>query len=255
VDQKINNFNVVLLVAGSGKRISNFSKKPKCLLKIGQKTILERNLNIWKNIGLKNIFIVLGYKSKSVEKELKKVKKKFKIRKIYNKNYNNYGNSFSLFLALKKISGPVVIFDGDLIYDKKILLSFLYKSPPNSILTGPGKSSDIECAKVLIGKDKSIKKIVDKESISNKKYIGLKFLGEALGIIKLSSRHAQKLRNSLKDFLSVKENLELNWEKAFNHFLLRNKLNYYFTKSKKWIEIDLKKDFIKALKIIKKHNI
>lgn len=255
MDQKINNFNVVLLVAGSGKRISNFSKLPKCLLKVGQKTILERNLSIWNSLGLKNIFIVLGYKSKSIEKELKKVKKNLKIRKIYNKNYSNYGNSFSLFLALKKIHGPVVIFDGDLVYDKKILLSFLYKSPPNSILTGPGKPSDIECAKVLIDKDNSIKKIVDKESIKNKKYIGLKFLGEALGIIKLSNLHTQKLRYSLKNFLSVKENLELNWEKALNHFLLRNKLNYYFTKSKKWIEIDLKKDFIKALKIIKKYNI
>ena len=59
----------------------------------------------------------------------------------------------------------------------------------------------------------------------------------------------------MKSFLSIRGNLDLNWEKAFNYFLKKNKLNYYFTKSKKWIEIDIKKDFVKALKIIKKYDI
>ena len=37
-------------------RISKYSKNPKCLLKIGQKTILERNFDIWKSLGFKNYF-------------------------------------------------------------------------------------------------------------------------------------------------------------------------------------------------------
>ena len=255
MDQKIKNLNVILLVAGEGKRISNLTKKPKCLLKIGNKTILHKNLFIWKKIGLKKIFVVLGYKSKIIEKELKLLDKHFKIIKLYNKKYKYWGNSYSLFLGLKKITGSVIIFDGDLIYDKKILSSFLNKSSANSILTGPGKINDKECAKIFLDKNGHVKKIIDKESISKKKYSNLKFLGEALGIVKLSNQYVKKLRKSLKTFLSVKKNLNLNWEKAFNHFLEKNKLNYYFTKSKKWIEIDNKKDFIKALKIIKKYNI
>ena len=80
-------------------------------------------------------------------------------------------------------------------------------------------------------------------------------MGEALGIIKLSSQHVKKLRKSLSFFLSNKNNVNLNWEKTFNFFLEKNIINYYFIKSKKWIEIDVKKDFIKALRIVKKYNI
>ena len=62
--------------------------------------------------------------------------------KLYNKKYKYWGNSYSLFLGLKKITGSVIIFDGDLIYDEKILYSFLHQSSANSILTGPGKIND-----------------------------------------------------------------------------------------------------------------
>lgn len=255
MDQSIKNLNIVFLAAGAGKRISNFSKKPKSLLKLGNETILEKNLKIWKKIGFKKIFIVLGYKGKLIEKNLKKFNSHFKINKTYNKNYIKYGNSYSLLLALKRINGPAIIFDGDLIYDKKILLSFLKHRYKNSILTGPGNINDKECAKVLLSKSGDVKRIIDKQKITKKEFGNLRFLGEAIGIIKLSKKNVYKLKKSLTKFLSIKENLNLNWEKAFNSFLESNKLNYYFTKSKKWIEIDTKKDFIKALKIVKKYNI
>ena len=94
-----------------------------------------------------------------------------------------------------------------------------------------------------------------KKVFFKKKFENLKFLGEAIGIIKLSKDHVKKLKKSLKIFLSIKGNLNLNWEKGLNYFLQKNKLNYFFTKSQKWIEIDDKKDISKALKLIKKYKI
>ena len=102
MDPKIKNLNVILLIAGAGKRISNLSKNPKCLLKIGKKTILKKNLDIWKKIGLKKIFMVLGYKSKVVEKELKGLNNYFKIcihfemleTSYFLRRYNNSLHSF-----------------------------------------------------------------------------------------------------------------------------------------------------------------
>ena len=64
-------------------------------------------------------------------------------------------------------------------------------------------------------KNGHVKKIIDKESISKKKYSNLKFLGEALGIVKLSNQYTKRLRKSLRSFLSIKKNLNFNWEKAF----------------------------------------
>ena len=49
-------------------------------------------------------FSLLENKSKIIEKELKLLDKHFKIIKLYNKKYKYCGNSYSLFLGLKKIA-------------------------------------------------------------------------------------------------------------------------------------------------------
>ena len=255
MDKDLKKLDIIILLAGAGKRISGYTKKPKCLIKINHKSILSKNMLIWKSLGLRKLNVVLGYKNKLVKEELKSYENLFKINKSYNKSFLSKGNTYSLYLGLKKIHGPVLIFDGDLIYDKKILSSFLSSAQLNSILVGPGKAGDLECAKVLLDKKGNVKKIVDKESIKKERYKHLRFLGEAIGIIKLSYNHVKKLKKALKIFLSKDENLNLNWEKAFNFFLKTNHLNYYFTRSKKWIEIDDKQDLIKAIKLVKKYNI
>ena len=176
MDKKINKINVILLVAGCGSRISKYSKNPKCLLKIGQKSILERNFDIWKSLGLKKIFIVVGYKKKLLENKLIKYKKNFKIKKILNNKFVTHGNCYSLYLALKKVKGEAIFFDGDLIYNYKILKHFLNHKKKDSILAGPGNINDIECAKVLVNK-KIVKRIIEKKKILNKEKKKYIFMG------------------------------------------------------------------------------
>ena len=64
MDKKIQSkkISVIFLLAGFGKRISNFTKEPKCLLKINGKTLIERNLSYLKSLKIKNVTMVLGYK-------------------------------------------------------------------------------------------------------------------------------------------------------------------------------------------------
>ena len=67
MDQKqkqLDQFSAIFLLAGYGKRISDVTKDPKCLLKINKKTLLNRNLSILKKLNIKNVTLVLGYKKK-----------------------------------------------------------------------------------------------------------------------------------------------------------------------------------------------
>ena len=51
----------LILAAGIGKRLK--ANVPKILLKIGNKSLLERHVENLLNLGIKNIGIVIGYKS------------------------------------------------------------------------------------------------------------------------------------------------------------------------------------------------
>ena len=57
-----NSTHIIILAAGKGSRISNYTKQPKSLLQISNKSILESNIDKFINVGAKNFTLVLGYK-------------------------------------------------------------------------------------------------------------------------------------------------------------------------------------------------
>lgn len=73
---------VVILCGGKGKRISVETKyKPKPLIKIGSKPILEHIMEIYKKNGFSNFYLLLGYKGNQIKNYFSK-KKKFNIKFI-----------------------------------------------------------------------------------------------------------------------------------------------------------------------------
>ena len=240
--------SAIILVAGSGKRIKKLTTNPKCLLKIGNTTILKRNLSFLLSKGIKNIFVVVGFEYKKIEKEIFEFNKKnnINISIVHNKKYLTHGNCYSLYLALKKVKNDIIFFDGDLVYEKKLLKQYLNHKSKNSILVGEGDQKDVECAKIYVEK-KRVKKIIEKKLYKSKKY---KFLGEALGINKLDIKSTIYFLKKAKKIFISKKYLQLNWDTFYDKFVLK-KLNiqYCFTKSKKWIEIDTYEDYKNSLKI------
>jgi choline kinase len=113
---------VLILAAGSGKRLRPLTKnKPKILVSLFGKSILQRQLELFKSCKIKDIAIVSGYKSNLL--------KKFKIINFQNKNYDNTNMVTSLFSAMsflkKKTSEDLIITYGDIIYEKKNLLKVM----------------------------------------------------------------------------------------------------------------------------------
>ena len=56
--------NVIILAAGTGSRMGYLTKQvPKCFLKINGIRLIERLIKQLREVGLKDISIVTGYKS------------------------------------------------------------------------------------------------------------------------------------------------------------------------------------------------
>ena len=245
---KAKSISAIILVAGIGKRISDYTNKPKCLLKINGESLLLRNIRFLQYYGIKNIIVVTGYKSHLIEQEINKIKNKISLKIVLNKRFKTHGNCYSLKLGLKKITNDVIYFDGDVVYEKKILGAYIKNKFVNSILIGNGDKYDVECAKVFSFK-KKVARVIEKRTFFNKKY---EFIGEAIGINKLC-------KNAIKNFLEIsniafknKDNLNLNWDTFYDKFLLKNiQISYSKISNNKWVEIDTYDDFIKAKKIMK----
>src|SRR5580658_8731265 len=65
----------ILLAAGRGLRLQQpeDQQQPKCLLKFGGKSLLERHLLLLRNEGVTEIVLALGFRHELVEAELERL--------------------------------------------------------------------------------------------------------------------------------------------------------------------------------------
>ena len=94
--QEKGKIKAIIIAAGCGNRLNSLTKeKPKCLLKINGKAILERQLETLRVCGINNIAVIGGYKAEMIN---------FPKAQYYeNRDYLNNNILNSLFCAEKEI--------------------------------------------------------------------------------------------------------------------------------------------------------
>ena len=99
--------------------------KPKCLLDIKGKTILERQIAALNECNIKDIALIRGYKKDAITLP--------NIRYYDNDRYEDTGELFSIFCAEREMKGRTIVLYGDIIFDNTILEKLL-KSPADIAL-------------------------------------------------------------------------------------------------------------------------
>lgn len=97
---------LLLLAAGSGKRIFKKIQKNKCLIKVYDKTLIKNIVHNSNNIkNVKEINCVVGFRKKYILEELKK----FNINFIENKKFKSTDMLYSTYLGLKNLNNDDVL--------------------------------------------------------------------------------------------------------------------------------------------------
>ena len=110
IDSKIN--SAVILAAGRSKATAPYSyEMPKALYKVHGKPLIERLISQLREAGIDKITIVIGH----MKEKFLYLREKFNVNFIINKDFDNKGNIWSLYLAKEKV-GNSVICDCDCYY-------------------------------------------------------------------------------------------------------------------------------------------
>lgn len=122
---------VILLAAGQGKRLGEYTHgKPKCLLPLGDETVLSRELRLLQIAGIdnENIYVLGGYKADML--------KEIAPNLIINPDYDRYENSYSLGYALQRVPyDDVLVMDTDLCFEESLLSDVLADRHDNLVLS------------------------------------------------------------------------------------------------------------------------
>jgi len=99
----------IILAAGEGKRLRPLTEsKPKCLINLFGKSILQRQIETLKKCNINDISIVIGYLGERIKMP--------DVTYFHNFNYNTTNMLETLFCAREKLSDSVIISYGDIVF-------------------------------------------------------------------------------------------------------------------------------------------
>ena len=207
----------IILAAGKGTRLLPLTEtKPKPLLKVANKPILEYNLEALHSL-VSEAIIVVGYKKEQIMEYFGTSYKRMKITYIIQKDICGTGNAV---LQTKQfVKGSFIVMNGDDIYSKEDIKACL--KPRYSILAQ--EVSEPERFGVLKLKQNHLEKIVEKPK---------KFLSN------LANAALYKVDDSIFEILKkVKKSKRKEYEFVDAVTLLAKKEKVICVKAKKWITI------------------
>ena len=248
---------VIILAAGMGSRFRPLTNnKPKCMLKLSNQTLIERQIKIFHSCNINDITIVTGYRSELIDIS--------NVNYVKNENYETTNMNESFFCALEPSNSPVLVTYGDIVFEQKIIQQMLeirdcirlavnlnWRKYYQNRTTHP--LSEAENVLVENGRILQIKKNIS-ESLQNQQ------IGEFLGIMMLSSDHVKIL---LERYSYLKKNHigtfhnSSSLSNAYITDMLQEiincgiNVNPVFTEGR-WFEIDTQEDFKNAEKLINK---
>ena len=204
----------IILAAGMASRLRPLTlTTPKSLLKVGERSLLQRSMDALIANGVREFCIVTGYLHEMIEDFVQKqYADSIKVTFVYNKVYETTNNIYSLWLARPFAEGEeVLLLDSDLLYDPQIITHVLATDAPN-VLTLIRHELGEEEMKVVTDAQGSIREI-------SKTCNPADAAGESLGIEKMGREYTRALYRELEPMMN-REHLEnVFYERAFERLI------------------------------------
>ena len=198
----------VILAAGMAKRLRPLTDtKPKCLLEVGGKTLLQRTVDAMLSANIREFVVVTGYRAEMIRDFLASHYQDLSIRFIDNPDYAHNNNIFSLWLAMEQLHGQeVLLMDSDILCDPEAVRRVAAQEC--SALAMQRHELGEEEMKVVTDEKGCIKEISKTCNSSDA-------AGESLGIEKMGVAYTKALYKELEPMMNEEHLENVFYERAF----------------------------------------
>ncbi|PKB79210.1 MAG: hypothetical protein BZY88_14510 [SAR202 cluster bacterium Io17-Chloro-G9] len=112
----------LILSAGMGTRLHPLTRtRPKCMVHVAGKPMLEYQLDSLRTAGVENCAIVVGYMAESVRGYFGSEYQGVSLSYVENKDYAKTNNLYSFWLAKAEFDDDILLLEGDLVFDDPLV--------------------------------------------------------------------------------------------------------------------------------------
>jgi choline kinase len=235
--------SAIILAAGVGHRLGHAA--PKVLLKFGGKTLLARHLAVLHANGVRDIAITVGHRPDLIRAELSRLGALHSVTLVENPRYRE-GSVVSLAAQRAQLMAgkPVLLMDGDVLYDGTMLARLLQAAPENVLLFDHAIEPGEEPVKICLRGEI----IVDFDKVPVHQHDRH---GESVGFFRFSASMAAALAERAMAYVEDGR-AGAEYEAAIRDLILAhpNRFGCAYISDLPWTEIDFKADVARARKEI-----
>ena len=236
----------VILAAGMAKRLRPLTDtKPNCLLKVGQRTLLERTVDAMRQAGITEFLVVTGYRGEMIRDFLREYSS---FTFLDNTDYEHNNNIYSLWMACQKVRGcGFLLMDSDILCDPAAVVRIAQE--PTAALAVNRHELGEEEMKVVVDADNRITEI-------SKTCRPEDAIGESVGIEKITADYSEALARELDRMILQEGLIDIFYERAFERLIPQGHTfkvvdtTHYFS-----YELDTPEDFQRAQELMPKELI
>lgn len=236
----------VILAAGMAKRLRPLTDTmPKCLLKVGKRTLLERTVDAMRQTGISEFVVVTGYRNEMIREFLDdyagKTQSRFTF--LHNADYEHNNNIYSLWMAGEVVRGKeFLLMDSDILCDPAAVVRIAEE--PSAALAVNRHELGEEEMKVVVDAENRITEI-------SKTCHPEDAMGESVGIEKITAAYSEALYRELDQMILQEQLIDIFYERAFERlipqgqtFRVVDTTNYFS------YELDTPEDFKRAQELM-----
>ena len=204
----------VILAAGMAKRLRPLTDtKPKCLLEVGGRTLLERTVDAMQQAGISEFVVVTGYRGDMIRVFLISHYSSLisKITFLHNADYEHNNNIYSLWMAGEKVRGEdFLLMDSDILCDPAAVVCIAQQK--GSALAVNRHELGEEEMKVVVDADMRITEISKTCSPEDA-------MGESVGIERITADYGEALFRELDQMILKEGLIDIFYERAFERLI------------------------------------
>ena len=234
----------VILAAGMAKRLRPLTDtQPKCLLKVGERTLLERTVDAQLAAGINELVVVTGYRSGMIRDFLTNHYPTLTIHFIHNADYEHNNNIFSLWMTRPYTDGKdFLLMDSDILLDPKLVKTIVEQA--GTALALNRHECGEEEIKIIVDSEDRVVELSKTCSIADA-------IGESVGVERIASDYSTALFRELEQMIEREGLIDIFYERAFerlipqgHHFRVVDTTDFFS------IELDTVEDFERAKELI-----
>ena len=231
----------IILAAGKGSRLNGtIGDKPKCLLRVGGKTLVERQIESLRSVGIDDIVIVVGCQADQVRRTCGS-----RITYVENTRFAQTNSLYSLWMARPLLYDGFVVMNCDVLFHPQMLTDLVTARHDDALLIAyqeddaePFGDEEMKI-RVSRGRVRDIAKTLPAADAD----------GENVGVVKFG-RDGARLLASLLDQRVAAGGLKDWAPRAFGDFARIRPLHAIGTRGYPWTEIDFPEDYERAVRDI-----